>query len=202
MAHATNASIAAIRWGVLSPMKIYTKTGDTGETSLLGGVRVKKHCIEIDAIGDVDELNAAIGVLISCLDDNRFSSVRAPLLQIQHRLFTLGSNIADVQMKLGSVPKIAAADVQALEDWIDAMESEVTRLTQFILPGGHPAAAQAFFARAVCRRAERRVVELRERHPDLDPLVQQYLNRLSDMLFVLGRWKNKKEGIADVAWVK
>jgi cob(I)alamin adenosyltransferase len=183
-------------------MKIYTKTGDKGETSLIGGVRVKKHCIEIDAIGEVDELNASVGVLVAGLSDDRFASARGHLLQVQHRLFTLGSNIADVQMKLGSVPKLAESDVAILEGWIDAMEAELPRLTQFILPGGHPAAAQAFFARAVCRRAERRVVELRERHPGLDPLIQQYLNRLSDALFVLGRWMNKEHGVADVAWEK
>lgn len=177
-------------------MKIYTKTGDAGETSLIGGVRVKKHCIEIDAIGDVDELNAAVGMLAAQI------SGASELTRVQHRLFTLGSNIADVQMKLGSVPKLFAADVQALEAWIDTMEADLPKLQQFILPGGHPVAAQAFFARAVCRRAERRVVELRERHPDLDPLIVQYLNRLSDALFVLGRWVNKAEGVADVAWEK
>ena len=178
-------------------MKIYTKTGDKGETSLLGGKRVKKNCLEIDAIGEVDELNACIGVLIaSC--ENRMEQ----LIFIQHRLFTVGSNIADVQMQLGSVPKVRPSDVQALEDWIDGMEKDLKPLTQFILPGGHPAAAQAFYVRAICRRAERRVVLLREQYPDLDPMIQQYLNRLSDAFFVLGRWLNAQAGVGDVVWEK
>ena len=183
-------------------MKIYTKTGDAGETSLIGGVRVKKHCIEIDAIGDIDELNAMLGVIVSIMNDDRFGEARERLTHVQHRLFTIGSNVADVQMKLGNVPKLVAADVQALELWIDEMENTLQPLQQFILPGGSVAAAQAFFARAICRRAERRVVELRERHIDLHPMIQQYLNRLSDALFVLGRWVNKTEGFADVVWEK
>lgn len=183
-------------------MKIYTKTGDTGETSLLGGKRVKKNCIEIDAIGEVDELNASIGVLISLLDDKKFHDGQVQLLTVQHRLFTIGSNIADVQMQLGSVPTLQAADIQALEDWIDTMEKELSPLSQFILPGGHIAAAHSFFARAVCRRAERRVVELREQYPHLEPLIQQYLNRLSDALFVLGRWVDAKLNVQDVPWQK
>lgn len=180
-------------------MKIYTKTGDKGETSLLGGVRVKKHCLEIDAIGDVDELNTVIGILISLLEN---TAVREHLRVVQHRLFTIGSNIADVEMQLGKVPKLVENDVATIEKWIDGMEAVLPSLQQFILPGGHTSAAQAFFARAVCRRAERRVVELSGRHPDLDLLIQQYLNRLSDALFVLGRWVNYSSRIPDVLWEK
>ena len=178
-------------------MKIYTKTGDAGETSLLGGQRVKKSCLEIDAIGEVDELNASIGILISLLD-----SPPGQLITVQHQLFVVGSNIADVQMQLGSVPKLCPEDITALEQWIDAMETELPKLTQFILPGGHTAAAQSFLARAICRRAERRVVDVQTKYPALDPFVKQYLNRLSDALFVLGRWINKKSDSAEVAWKK
>lgn len=180
-------------------MKIYTKTGDKGETSLLGGVRVKKNCLEIDAIGDVDELNAAIGMLLTACDS---PGVRERLQMIQHCLFTVGSNVANVQMKLGQVPTLKESDVASLEAWIDEMEAALPALQQFILPGGHPAAAQAFFVRALCRRAERRVVELRERYPDLDPLIQTYLNRFSDALFVLGRWMNAANQVSDIPWKK
>ncbi|MEK7623812.1 MAG: cob(I)yrinic acid a,c-diamide adenosyltransferase [Patescibacteria group bacterium] len=181
-------------------MKIYTKTGDKGETALLGGKRVKKSCLEIDAIGEVDELNAGIGLLVSFLEDTAL--VKDKLEIVQHRLFTIGANIADVQMQLGSVPKLEIYHVQVLEEWIDEMEKDLQPLTQFILPGGHRVSAQAFFARAICRRAERRVVELRETYPGLDPLIQQYLNRLSDTLFVLGRWYNANRNVPDVAWQK
>ena len=183
-------------------MKIYTKTGDTGETALLGGKRVKKSCLEIEAVGEVDETNALIGVLVSELPEDIFIGARERLTIVQHRLFTIGSNIAAVQMDLGKMPQITGFDVQALEQWIDGMESELTLLTQFILPGGHRAAAPAFTARATARRAERRVVEVADRYPELSPLVTHYLNLFSDALFVLARWVNKKSGCSDVAWEK
>lgn len=183
-------------------MKIYTKTGDAGETSLLGGKRVKKDCIEIEAVGEVDELNGSIGVLISALDTKEFDEVRERLLQTQHQLFTIGSNIAAVQMEIGIVPMVKEERIQEIEDWIDQMERDLHPLTQFILPGGHPAAAQSFLARAICRRAERRVVSLTTLYPALSPFVRQYLNRLSDALFVFGRWVNMKKELEDVPWVK
>lgn len=182
-------------------MKIYTKTGDKGETSLLGGKRVKKNCIEIDAIGEVDELNASIGVLIASLPLG-FENVSNNLSQIQHRLFVVGSNIAGIQMQLDTIPKLHDSDVEFLEKWIDEMEKDLKPLTQFILPSGQIAAANSFFARAICRRAERRVVELNTEYSNLDPIVQKYLNRLSDVLFVLGRFLNTKQDIQDVFWVK
>jgi cob(I)alamin adenosyltransferase len=139
-------------------MKIYTKTGDKGETSLLGGKRVKKNCIEIDAIGEVDELNAFIGILIASLPIG-FENVSNNLSQIQHRLFVVGSNIASVQMQLDTIPKLHDSDVEFLENWIDEMEKDLKPLAQFILPSGQVAAVNSFFARAICRRAERRVVD-------------------------------------------
>lgn len=182
-------------------MKIYTKTGDKGETSLLGGKRVKKNCIEIDAIGEVDELNAFIGILIASLPIG-FENVSNNLSQIQHRLFVVGSNIASIQMQLDTIPKLHDSDVEFLENWIDEMEKDLKPLTQFILPSGQVAAVNSFFARAICRRAERRVVELNSEYQNLEPLVQKYLNRLSDTLFVLGRFLNAKQGVSDVFWVK
>jgi len=184
-------------------MKIYTKTGDTGETSLFGGKRVKKSCLEIDVIGDVDETNALIGVVVSTLKKGEdVYAAKETLMTVQHRLFVIGSNIAAVQMNLGKMPQIVQADVQGLEDWIDAMEHELQPLRQFILPGGHEAAAHTFVARAICRRAERRYVDLVQKYPELNPLIGQYLNRLSDVLFVLARWINCKSGNDDVIWKK
>lgn len=187
-------------------MKIYTKTGDAGETSLLGGKRVSKSCIEMGAIGEVDELNTHIGILISMLEGEATGMGRDEavprLYNVQHLLFNLGGMIAAVQTDLVSVPTVKTAHVEELELWIDAMDKELPPLTQFILPGGHGAAAQAFLARAICRRAERSVVTLRQRYEDLDPCLQQFLNRLSDALFVLGRFINKKTGSPETCWKK
>lgn len=182
-------------------MKIYTKTGDTGDTSLLGGKRIKKNCIEMHAIGEVDELNASIGVLISLLEVDGSDDVQSRLVHVQHRLFTIGANLAAVQTDLIHVPQLKEDDVVELEQWIDAMEIELPELTQFILPGGDKAAAQSFFARAICRRAERQVVELSQT-ASLDSLLQKYINRLSDTLFVLGRWINVKQGVVEEKWEK
>lgn len=188
---------------VTTYMRIYTKTGDKGETSLFGGKRIKKSCLEIDAVGEVDETNALIGVLVSELGKHEmFDQAKERVWMVQHRLFTIGSNIAAVQMDLGKMPQLTPADIGALESWIDEMEKDLEPLTQFILPGGHEAAGHAFVARAVCRRAERKVVQLVEQYPALSPLLVQYLNRLSDVLFVLARWVNKKSGHHDVTWKK
>ncbi len=182
--------------------KIYTKTGDAGETSLLGGKRVSKSCIEMGAIGEVDELNTAVGLIIAELDSDKFAEEKTKLTNIQHLLFNLGGMIAAVQTDLISVPKVTMHHITELEQWIDEMETMLTPLTQFILPGGHHAAGRSFMARAICRRAERSVVMLKQRYEDLDPTIQQFLNRLSDALFVLGRLINKKYGVEDVVWKK
>lgn len=187
-------------------MQIYTKTGDGGETSLIGGVRVKKNCLEMEAIGEVDELNAAVGVLAGFLDKvedkkNDWTSAKNQLMSIQNNLFVVGANLAGTQTDLNRVPKLKEVVVADLEAEIDKMETDLPKLTQFILPGGSEAAAQGFYTRAICRRAERRVVEMGERHP-LDPNIKKYLNRLSDYLFVLGRWINRREGIGESVWEK
>ncbi len=183
-------------------MKIYTKTGDTGKTSLLGGNRVDKDCMEIDAIGEVDELNSCIGILVEEANDESYARVRNRLLSIQHNLFTLGSMIAAVQTTVVKIPVLKKSDITKLEKWIDTITDELPPLTQFILPGGGECATVSFFARAICRRAERRVVELKKENRTLSPVAVQYLNRLSDFLFVLGRWFNLKEGLKDVPWEK
>lgn len=181
-------------------MPIYTKTGDAGETGLLGGVRVSKQCQEIEAIGEVDELNGSLGILGALL--KKESPERDRVRAIQHTLFRIGSAIASVQATLASVPSLDKGDEEALERWIDEMTAELPPLTQFILPGGTPAAAQSFFARAVCRRAERAVVELKKKESALNPLILSYLNRLSDALFVFGRWLNYTAAEDEIVWKK
>ena len=182
--------------------KIYTKTGDTGETSLLGGKRVKKCCVEMEAIGEVDELNAALGFLLALLGGEQFAAMKQKLTSVQHVLFTIGANVAAEQTEIVNVPELRAEKITELEEWIDEMEKELSGLTQFILPSGTPAAAQSFYTRAICRRAERQVVGLQEKHPSLSPLIQQYLNRLSDALFVAGRWVNQKNQAEEITWKK
>lgn len=181
-------------------MKIYTKTGDKGETSLLGGKRVSKNCVEMRAIGEVDELNAMLGMLVAQFPPE-FTDQKDRLVAAQHKLFTIGSNLAAVQTELINVPKLLIADIEMLESWIDKLTSELSELTQFILPGGSLLGSYCFYARALCRRAERQIVGL-SHHYEIDPFLGQYINRLSDVLFTLGRWINQKQGIPDVAWQK
>ncbi len=186
----------------MQAMKIYTKTGDAGKTSLLGGKRVDKDCIEIDAIGEIDELNSCIGVLIEEVEDEKYTRVRNKLQSIQNNLFTLGSMVAAVQTTSVKIPVLKNSDITKLEKWIDAMTGELPPLKQFILPGGGEVASWSFFARSVCRRAERRLVELGRENSALSPVAIRYVNRLSDLLFVLARWLNMKEGITDIPWKK
>lgn len=181
---------------------IYTKTGDTGETSLLGGKRVSKSCIEMHAIGEVDELNAALGMTVSRLQHMSKPNLAEKLISVQHKLFTIGSMLAAVQTDILHIPKLTPDDVRLVEKWIDHLQEAVEPLSQFILPGGHEVAAELFWARALCRRAERHVVQLAQRYEDFDPLAQKYLNRLSDFLFVFARWINMKFGIEEVKWKK
>lgn len=181
-------------------MKIYTKTGDTGETSLLGGKRIRKNCLEMAVIGEVDELNSALGVLLSGLVSGE-TEVMMRLKKIQNNLFVVGGQLAAVQTDLVKVPELPDNEVLVLEKWIDAMSTELPELTQFILPGGTVAAAQSFIARAICRRAERQIVELAQEYPNL-AVAQKYLNRLSDALFVLARFLNTKAGEQEVFWEK
>lgn len=181
-------------------MKIYTKTGDKGETALLGGKRVSKNCVEMRAIGEVDELNGMLGVIVSMMADS-LAEHREKLVSVQHKLFTIGSNLAAVQTDLVNVPRIELTDIEMLENWIDEMTNRLPELTQFILPGGHTLASQCFYARAICRRAERQIVGLGH-HYELDSLLGKYINRLSDVLFTLGRYVNLRAGVNDVKWIK
>ncbi len=178
-------------------MKIYTKTGDTGLTSLIGGTRVSKSSLRIECYGTVDELNSHIG-LVSDQDIN--VNRRLLLKEIQDRLFTIGSALAaDPEKSRMNLPDLHDADVTLLEDEMDRMNLLLPELRAFILPGGHPVVSQAHVARCVCRRAERLVIHLGE-ESFVAALVVMYLNRLSDYLFVLSRAIAHELGVAEVTW--
>ena len=178
-------------------MKLYTRTGDSGETSLFDGTRVKKHDPRVDAYGEVDELNAWLGFVRSSeIDDD----LDAELVQIQRDLFALGAQLADPADKIANRVTKAALDdddVTRLEQLIDRLEAEVPPLRRFILAGGIPAGAALHVARTVCRRAERRIVSLT---PAVDAVLVRYVNRLSDLLFVLARAVNYRAGAAETEW--
>lgn len=178
-------------------MKIYTKKGDTGQTSLLSGNRVPKHHIRIECYGTVDELNAYIGLLHA---QTAATSYRDILRSIQHTLFVLGSNLAaDTPAARERVPQLGQESITLLEESIDSMTDILPPLRNFILPGGHPANGLAHLARCVCRRAERNVVALSE-NESVDPLILTYLNRLSDWLFVFARMLSKITESTEVIW--
>jgi len=181
-------------------MKIYTKTGDKGNTSLIGGTKVPKSHLRIEAYGTVDELNSYIGLCRDLLD----ATVAAGdlLQEIQDRLFTIGSSLAcdpakEPRMRL---PDLAETDIELLEKAIDGMNEELPAMKNFILPGGHPTVSHIHIARCVSRRAERCVVRLEQESPQADSLTLKYLNRLSDYLFVLARFAGMKLGAEEVAW--
>lgn len=178
-------------------MKIYTKTGDSGTTSLLGGARVSKAHLRIEAYGTVDELNSFLGVL----RDQPVNEKRLDLLkEIQDRLFTLGAELATEPGKDKVVkPDLLPSDIELLEKEMDEMEKHLEPLKNFILPGGHPSVSFAHVARCVCRRAERICIALNDKSP-VDGLVIQYLNRLSDFFFMLGRKMAQELGIEEVKW--
>lgn len=178
-------------------MKIYTKTGDEGMTSLFGGKRVSKSDLRIDSYGTVDELNSWIGLLRDSLKDE---PMRELLKEIQDRLFTLGSALAaDPDKPKLKKPDLHEPDVERLEKEIDSMNEVLPPLQVFILPGGHPVVSYCHIARCVCRRAERLVVEL-DKTEELEPLLVKYLNRLSDFLFVLARWVGKQLNAEEIKW--
>lgn len=180
-------------------MKIYTKTGDKGETSLYKGGRVPKDEPRLEAYGTLDELNSVLGLASAHLPaEAELSPVRQQLARIQKDLFSLGAQLAT---RGADKPAwhIKPEDIQALETAIDQMETELTPLTTFILPGGHPAGAAFHLARTVCRRAEREAIRAREAGCELSPVAIRYLNRLSDHLFVAARRANA-HGADDVKW--
>ncbi len=179
-------------------MKIYTRTGDGGETALFDGRRVSKADLRVDAYGEIDELNAALGVALAA---GVGADVAAMLEQIQRDLFAVGGSLADPSHRVaGRVRKMAVgeADVGRLETWIDQLESGLPPLRHFILPGGSAPGAALHLARTICRRAERRVVSLGG--GGVDPVLLAYVNRLSDFLFVAARAVNHRAEIAELKW--
>jgi cob(I)alamin adenosyltransferase len=181
--------------------KIYTRTGDTGETSLFAGGRVRKDDPSIEAIGSVDEVNAALGVVRVELSRSGIApaGIDEVLAEIQHRLFDIGAELAAPAARTGGPGTLSNGDVAALEAAIDRQEAALSPLRAFIVPGGSPAAAQLHWARCVCRRAERRLVELAARKL-VRGEVLRYINRLSDLLFVLARGVNQANRVPDVEW--
>jgi cob(I)alamin adenosyltransferase len=180
-------------------MTIYTKTGDTGDTGLFGGGRVAKSDARVDAYGDVDELNAHLGLCRSLGLDPELDALVG---RLQDQLFVLGGIIATPpgSKAMASLPQLDPAWVTEMERAIDRFDLELKPLTHFILPGGSAAASALHVARTVCRRAERRVVPL-QRADKVDMACVVYLNRLSDLLFTLARVQNHRSGVADVPWV-
>ncbi len=182
-------------------MKIYTRGGDAGETSLHGGERVRKDALRVEAYGAVDETNAVIGLALADLVD---ADLCALLGEVQRRLFDVGGELATTDVeerarKGKAIPRVGDADVLALERAIDRLETELEPLRNFILPGGARAAGALHLARTVCRRAERGVVRLAEREA-VAPTLIRYLNRLSDFLFVAARAVNRRAGVAEPIW--
>ncbi len=178
--------------------RVYTRTGDDGSTGLGGGQRVPKDSARIEAYGTVDELNSTLGVALASGLDERLA---AALRRIQNELFHLGSDLCyrEEDKARKPVPVIGQRHVDALEELLDELTDRLGPLTNFILPGGSPGAAQLHVARTVCRRAERLLIALARQEP-IGPFVVPYVNRLSDALFVMARYENQAKGLADVFW--
>lgn len=177
--------------------KIYTKGGDKGETSLIGGTRVPKDHIRIEAYGTLDELNSFIGLL---RDQHEAAAVRAELIRIQEQIFTAESLLAlDPEGVSRQLPRLVEEEITYLEKAIDRMNESLPPLTRFILPGGHPAVSLAHVARTVCRRAERITITL-SREYTVDPVIIRYLNRLSDYFFVLARYLGQETNAGESPW--
>lgn len=182
-------------------VKIYTKTGDRGETGLFDGSRASKASPRVEAYGDVDELNAMLGVALAFIREDQ--ELRSCLLDIQRDLFVVGAHLADpkarVEAKRGAKASLTEDKVTQLERWIDHFEEQLPPLRQFILPGGSKGGATLHHARTVCRRAERQVVALSQQ-VDIASLLIIYLNRLSDFLFVAARLENQRRNYAEIPW--
>lgn len=178
---------------------LYTRTGDTGETSLVGGQRVAKDSLRLESYGTVDELSSQLGVVAAAQGVS--DEVKGQLQQIQNELFNIGGYLAtapgDAEPRCPSLED--GAMIQDLEGWIDALDEQTPKIRAFVLPGGHPAAALTHVARTVCRRAERNILAL-SRKEYVDPAVIRFVNRLSDYLFAAARYINFTNGVAEIVW--
>jgi cob(I)alamin adenosyltransferase len=180
-------------------MKIYTKTGDKGTTSLIGGTKVPKSHLRIESYGTVDELNSYVGLCRDLVPDTQSAAL---LQEIQDRLFTIGSALAcdpEKETKL-LIPDLKEEDIVLLEQEIDRMNEELAPMKSFLLPTGHPTVSTLHIARCVCRRAERCCVRMEEENMPIEPIIYKYLNRLSDYLFVLARFSGHKLNIEEIPW--
>ena len=177
--------------------KVYTRTGDQGETSLVGGVRIKKSHIRLEAYGTVDELSAHLGMLASMIENDEHDFI----IRIQNNLFNVCTHLATDQSQTPLYPSahLAEGEIASIEQRIDALMKQLPERQGFVLPGGVPAACQAHICRTVCRRAERRIAALAE-EAQIAPEMQQYINRLSDYLFVLAKIINFNEGKSEIVW--
>lgn len=178
-------------------MKIYTKRGDKGKTSLLSGRRLYKDDIRIETYGTVDELNSFVGVLNTSFTHKEQNDL---LSEIQRRLFTMGSNLASDPDQEVMTPDLVEEDITMLEESIDKMDKELPALTHFVLPGGNQASSFAHVCRTICRRAERRVISL-DQESEVEPIIVKYLNRLSDYFFQLSRYLAHIQGSEEVSWI-
>jgi len=187
-------------------MRVYTKTGDNGTTALVGGVRIKKTDIRLEAYGTVDELNSQIGLLVALMEkqgveNETVGSLREKLIRIQNSLFIVGTHLATDQSKTPLYPSaiLPEGETEMLEQAIDSMNAQLPEKQGFVLPGGTVAAAQAHVCRTVCRRAERRIAQLAE-IAKVGPEIMQYINRLSDYLFILAKIINFNMGHGEIVW--
>lgn len=184
----------------MAKSSLYTRTGDGFSTSLVGGERIPKYSIRLEAYGTVDELSAFIGNLLA--DDSVIDEQRYNLLKVQNMLFNIGAYLATSPSSgIDVVMGLSEENIAELENWIDNLDEQLAPLRDFILPGGCRAAAKAGMARTVCRRAERRIVQLASEQP-VNQLVISYINRLSDYLFVIGRYLNKCDRYEEIKWHK
>jgi cob(I)alamin adenosyltransferase len=180
-------------------MKIYTKTGDKGTTSLIGGTKVSKAHLRIETYGTIDELNSYIGLCNDLLSDKNSRNI---LQEVQDRLFTIGAALAcdpekETKMK---IPDLKEEDILLLEHEIDKMDEILPSMKSFILPGGHPTISHLHIARCICRRAERSCVRLESENNEVEAIIPKYLNRLSDYLFMLARYAGHVLGVAEIPW--
>lgn len=184
----------------MAKSSVYTRTGDGIETSIIGGERIPKYSLRLEAYGTVDELSSFIGNLVA--DDSVIDEQRYDLLKVQNMLFNIGGYLATPpSIRKADVPGLNAENITEMEVWIDVMDEQLPKLDNFIIPGGCKASAKANMARTVCRRAERRILQLAAEE-EINSLVMAYINRLSDYLFVIGRYLNKFANYEEIKWRK
>lgn len=184
----------------MAKSSVYTRTGDGIHTSIIGGERIPKYSLRLEAYGTVDELSSFIGNLVA--DDSVIDQQRIDLLKVQNMLFNIGGYLATPpSIRKSEVPGLTQDNISQMENWIDFMDDQLPKLNNFIIPGGCKASAKANMARTVCRRAERRIIQLADQE-EINPLVIAYINRLSDYLFVIGRYLNKFANFEEIVWQK